>query len=161
MIRIERAIRIEAPADLAWRVLGDFSLSELLEGICTRVTVDGAGIGAVRTMFLEPRLGGGYVKERLESFDADDRYMSYRMVDSGPVPFGDYLGSIRVTPAASEACVVVMTASFVPVEIEDEAARAISVTNITTALANARKAILRLLHSRPIAEALAITSHQP
>lgn len=143
MIRVERAIRIEAPVDLAWQVLGDFTLGEFLEGICTRVIVDGAGIGAVRTMFLEPKLGGSYVKERLESFDANDRYMSYRMVDSGPVPFGDYLGSIRVTPAGSEACVVVMTASFVPVEIEDEAARAISVTNITTALANARKAIMR------------------
>ena len=68
---------------------------------------------------------------------------AYRMVDSGRVPFGDYLGSIRVTPAGSEACVVVMTASFVPVELEDEAAQSISVTSITTALANARKAIMR------------------
>jgi hypothetical protein len=145
MIRVERAIRIEAPADLAWQVLGDFTLGELIEGICTRVVVEGEGIGAVRTMFLEPRLGGGCVKERLECLDANDRYMRYRMVDSGRVPFGDYLGSIRVTPAGSEACVVVMTASFVPVELEDEAARAISVTNITTALANARKAIMRQL----------------
>jgi hypothetical protein len=143
MIRVERAIRIEAPADLAWQVLGDFALDELIEGICTRVVVDGNGIGAVRTMFLEPRLGGGCVKERLECLEANDRYMRYRMVDSGRVPFGDYLGSIRVTPAGLEACVVVMTASFVPVELEDDAARSISVTNITTALANARKAVMR------------------
>lgn len=148
MISVERAVRIEAPADLAWQVLGDFTLAELIAGICTRVVVDGDGIGAVRTMFLEPRLGGGCVKERLECFDANDRYMSYRMVDSGPVPFGDYLGSIRVTPAGSDACVVVMTASFVPVELVDEAARSISVTNITTALVNARKAVLRRLDTQ-------------
>ena len=143
MICVERAIRIVAPVDIAWTVLGDFSLAEIATGICTRVVVEGTGVGAVRTMYLAPHLGGGYVKERLESFDGRDRYMLYRMVDSGPVPFADYLGSIRVTPAGPDACVVSMTARFVPVEIEEEAARSISVTNIATALENARAAVLR------------------
>ena len=143
MINVERAIRIEAPAEQAWQVLGDFTIAELTEGICTRVVVDGEGLGAVRTMFLAPRLGGGYVKERLEHLDVGERFMRYRLVDSGPVPFADYLGSIRVTPAGPGACVAVMTASFVPVEIDEESARAISVTNITTALANARNAVAR------------------
>lgn len=144
MIRVERAIRIEADASTAWRVLGDFGATDLAPGICKRITVEGAGIGAVRTMVLEDRFGGGYVQERLETFDAVERFMSYRIVDSGPVPFADYVGTIRVTPAGASACVVVMTSSFVPVEIDEEVARSMSVSNIETALANARRAVLAL-----------------
>jgi hypothetical protein len=143
MIHVERAIRIEASAEVAWTVLGDFTLAELTESIVTLVTVEGQGVGAVRTMHLVERLGRGYVKERLEHLDERDRYMRYRLVDSGPVPFADYMGSIRVTPAGPDACVAVMTASFLPVEIDAEAARAISIQNITSALENARKAIER------------------
>lgn len=150
MINVEQAIRIEASADVAWEVLGDFALAELTEGILTHVTVEGRGLGAVRTMHLAARFGGGYVKERLDRLDEADRYMRYRMVDSGPVPFADYQGSIRVTPAGAEGCVVVMTASFLPVEIDEEAARAISVGNITQALANARSAILRRRKTRSV-----------
>jgi hypothetical protein len=148
MIRVERAIRIAVPADLAWRILGDFSLYELTHGICTRVVVEGDGLHAVRTLHLESHLGGGHVKERLESLDPVDRYMTYRMIDSGPVPFADYLGSVRVTPAGPGACVAVMTAAFVPVEIEADVARQISRSNIERALENARAAALRLVEEQ-------------
>lgn len=148
MIRVERAIRIAAPAVLAWEVLGDFAATDLAGGICKGITVQGTGVGAVRTMVLEDRLGGGYVCERLESFDPVDRFMSYRLIDSGPVPFADYIGTIRVTLAGPEACVAVMTSAFVPVEIDEEIARQMSVSNIETALANARQAVLARAGSR-------------
>ena len=144
MIRVERAIRIDASAEAAWAVLGDFAAAHIAAGICKRITVEGSGVGAVRTMVLEERLGGGSVQERLEAFDAAERFMSYRLVDSGPVPFADYVGTLRVTPAGPAACVAVMTSAFVPVEIDEDSARQISVTNIETALANARRAVLAL-----------------
>jgi len=143
MINVERAVRIEAPAAVAWEILGDFTLAELIEGILTHVTLEGSGVGAVRTMHLVAKFGGGYVKERLEHYDEAERFMRYRMVDSGPIPFADYLGTIRVTPAGPVACVVVMTAQFVPVELDEAAAREISVGNITQALENARGAVMR------------------
>lgn len=142
MVRVERAIRIAAPAALAWEVLGDFAAASLAPGICKRITVEGAGVGAVRTMVLEDRFGGGYVQERLESFDAAERFMSYRLIDSGPVPFADYVGTIRVTPAGPVACVAVMTSAFVPVEIDEDTARQMSASNIEKALGNARLAVL-------------------
>lgn len=144
MITVERAIRIPVPADLAWRVLGDFSLSRLSAGICKFVTVEGDGVGMVRTMHLVDDWGGGYVRERLEELSLADRYMSYRLVDSGPVPFADYIGSIRVNPAGPDACVAVMTSRFVPVEISEDTARKMSEGNIEKALANARAAALTL-----------------
>jgi hypothetical protein len=143
MIRVERAIRIAAPAAQAWEVLGDFAIPELIAGICKRVDVEGAGVGAVRTMHIEDHLGGGCVQERLVCLDLQDRHMVYRMIDCGPVPFGDYVGSLRVTPAGPDACIVVMTSEFVPVEIEEATARQISISNIETALENARRAVMR------------------
>lgn len=142
MIRVERAIRIAAPATLAWEVLGDFAATDLAAGIVKSITVEGAGVGAVRTMTLGDRFGEGCVRERLESIDPVDRFMTYRMIDSGPVPFSDYIGTIRVTPAGPGACVAVMTSAFIPVEIDEETARQMSVLNIETALANARRAAL-------------------
>jgi hypothetical protein len=143
MIRVERAIRIAVSAEAAWQVLGDFALQELMHGICKRVTVEGDGVGAVRTMYIEDGLGGGYVKERLLTLDPADRHMTYRLIDSGAVPFGDYVGTIRVTPAGPAACVAVMTSAFVPVEIDENTARQMSVSNIEQALENARRACLR------------------
>lgn len=144
MVSVERAIRIPVPVDVAWQVLGDFTLSRLSAGICKYVTVEGDGVGMVRTMHLVDAWGGGYVCERLEELDAADRYMSYRLVDSGPVPFADYIGSIRLNPAGPGACVAVMTSRFVPVEISDDAARKMSEGNIEKALSNARTAALAL-----------------
>lgn len=144
MVCVERAIRIPVPAHVAWRVLGDFALTDLKAGICDAVTVAGVGVGAIRTMTLAAAWGGGAVLERLEELDATDRYMRYRLVDSGPVPFADYEGSIRVTPAGPDACVAVMTSRFVPVEIDDASARDMSVANIERALANARRAAVHI-----------------
>lgn len=147
MIEVERALRIPVAAEVAWRILGDFSAPRVGEGICRAITVDGEGPGCVRTMFLVDSWGGGRVLERLEEIDERDRYMRYRMIDSGPVPFTNYEGSLRVTPAGPEACVVMFTARFVPVGIEPDAARELSIGNMELALANADAAARALAAS--------------
>ena len=149
MVRVERAMRIPVPASVAWEILGDFSLRDIADGICTRVEVEGTGIGAVRTMYIAGTWGDGYtggaevcVKERLESRDDAERCMTYRMIDAGPVPFADYLGTARIVPAGP-GCIAVMTSAFVAVEIDDEAAATLSRGSIDLALANLRAAALR------------------
>jgi hypothetical protein len=150
MVRVERAIRIPTPAAVAWDVLGDFSLREIAQGICTRVEVDRSGVGAVRTMYIAGTWGDGYtggtevcVRERLETRDDEERFMSYRLIDAGPLPFADYVGSARIVAAGPEGCIAVMTSAFVPVELDDEAAAALSRGSIDLALANLRAAALR------------------
>ena len=110
----------------------------------------GAGIGAVRTMYIAGTWGDGYtggaevyVKERLESYDENERCMTYRLVDAGPLPFADYLGSARLVCAGPDRCIAVMTSAFVPVEMDDEAAAALSRGSIDLALANLRAAAER------------------
>jgi len=155
MVRVERAIRIEAPAEVGWEVLGDFSLKEIAQGICSRVEVDGSGIGAVRTMYISTTWGNGYtggaevyVRERLETYDEDERCMSYRLVDAGPLPFGDYIGTARIVAAGPDQCIAVMTSAFVPVELDDAAAATLSRQSIDLALANLRAAALRRVNTR-------------
>jgi hypothetical protein len=150
MVRIERAVRIAAPAATAWRVLGDFSAAEIAAGICSRIEVDGSGIGAVRTMYIAGTWGDGYtggaevyVKERLESYDDSERCMTYRLIAAGPLPFADYLGSARLVCAGPDRCIAVMTSAFVPVEMDDAAAAALSRGSIDLALGNLRAAAER------------------
>jgi hypothetical protein len=152
MVRVERAIRIATPIEIAWQVLGDFSLREIAQGICTRVEVEGSGIGAVRTMFIAGTWGNGYtggaevyVRERLETYDDDERSMTYRLIDAGPLPFADYLGTAKLVAAGPGQCIAVMTSAFVPVELEDAAAAALSRGSIDLALANLRTAAERRL----------------
>ena len=150
MVRVERAIRIPTSATIAWEVLGDFSLREIAQGICTRVEVEGSGVGAVRTMYIAGTWGDGYtggaevyVRERLEQRDDAERFMSYRLIDAGPLPFADYMGSARIVAAGPHGCIAVMTSAFVPVELDDEAAASLSRGSIDLALANLRSAALR------------------
>jgi hypothetical protein len=150
MVRVERAVRIAAPAATAWQVLRDFSAAEIAAGICTRIEVSGTGIGAVRTMYIAGSWGDGYtggaevyVKERLESYDESERCMTYRLVDAGPLPFADYVGSARLVCAGPDRCIAVMTSAFVPVEMTDEAAAALSRGSIDLALSNLRAAAER------------------
>jgi hypothetical protein len=147
MVRVERAIRIAAPRQVAWEILGDFAATEIAGGICTRIEVDGTGIGAVRTMYIAATWGAGYtggaavsVRERLESYDAAECSMTYRLIDAGPLPFGDYVGTAKLVAAGSEHCIAVMTSAFVPVELDDTAAAELSRGSIDLALSNLRAA---------------------
>jgi hypothetical protein len=155
MVRVERAIRIPTSADTAWDVLGDFSLREIARGICTRVEVEGSGIGAVRTMYIAGTWGNGYtggaevyVKERLETRDDAERCMTYRLIDAGPLPFAVYLGTARIVPAGPAGCIAVMTSAFVPVELDDAVAAELSRGSIDLALANLRAAAERRQRQR-------------
>jgi hypothetical protein len=53
--------------------------------------------------------------ERIEEFDAPAYYFRYRVIDIGPLPFVDYVGSIRLALAGPERCVVIYHAEFLPV----------------------------------------------
>jgi hypothetical protein len=106
-------------------------------------------------MYISTTWGNGYtggaevyVRERLETYDEDERCMSYRLVDAGPLPFGDYIGTARIVAAGPDQCIAVMTSAFVPVELDDAAAATLSRQSIDLALANLRAAALRRVNTR-------------
>lgn len=96
-----------ANASEVWKKLSDFGgLAGWMPGV-TSCEVKGAGIGAVRTLSMGPMK----VVERLESFDADGRSLSYTLLE-GPMPLQRFLATIKVTETSSSSCRVDWSAVF-------------------------------------------------
>jgi hypothetical protein len=139
---VEVARRIEAPAEAVWAYVGDFAGNVLTRGYVDRVETEGAGIGARRTYHLDPAIGGGSVVERLLELNEHERVIAYDMVDYGPLPWADYGGRIKVTPAGPDACIFIIRTHFFPLDPEraDELA-GLSRGNIGMYIANLEAAV--------------------
>lgn len=138
MVVNERATRIEAPAERVWRLLASHEgQREASKGFVAAMDFEGDGLGMVRTMRTEGHLGETYVVERCEHFDADEMELAYRIVDTGgTVPFADYLGRAKVIRAGRGASVLVLRSTFIPVDMDEAEAKAISETNCLLFLDN-------------------------
>ena len=112
--RFSAAESIDASVERIWHLLSDFGNMDVVKGFCRAVHVQGSGAGAVRTFELFEEAGGGTVSERIEQFDSQAHYFSYRVFDIGPLPFVDYVGSIRLASAGSGRCVIIYRAEFMP-----------------------------------------------
>jgi len=85
---------INASADEVWKLVADFGgLDQFVEAI-TNCSIEGNGIGAIRTLTLQD---GGKVKEKLESLDGENRVLTYSIVES-PMPIENYTGAMEVKP---------------------------------------------------------------
>lgn len=139
----ERATRIEASAARVWRLFATEEGQRRAEvGFVSSIEFEGEGLGMVRTMRTEGHLGDGYVKERLDHYDEANMEMMFRIVDTGDVvPFADYCGYAKVIAAGACACVLLMRSTFVPVDMPEDAARAVSEENYRLFIANVRAAV--------------------
>jgi len=89
-------------------------------------TVEGEGVGAVRTLGLR---GGLSLHERLEAHDDAAMTFSYSIVGESPLPFTDYLSTVRIEPAGESACIIDWRGRYQP-KGDDEAGPAGIVTGI-------------------------------
>jgi carbon monoxide dehydrogenase subunit G len=114
------AIRDEltAPIEQVWACFADFGdLSAWAPGM-SRVTVDGSGVGAVRTV------GGGDtppIRERLVTYDPAGHTFSYAMLDS-PFPFTDYLATVRLGDLGGGRTSIEWSSTFEPRGVSAEEA---------------------------------------
>jgi len=121
MANVELAMRIPASADRVWSVFaGPDMVKLLLEAYAVNVEVESGEQGTIFTTTLRD---GGQVREQILSVDNDERCMSYRVLDPGPMPYANYRGEARIQPAGSGACVVSLQCSFIPVDMSEEEAR--------------------------------------
>lgn len=141
MVQIEKASRIEAPADAVWRLFyTEDGQRVLCKGFVREIEFDGIGLGSVRTMHLEGQWGNATIRERVEQLDVEDRVVHYRIIDTGGVvPFADYIGMVRVIPAGPDACVLMLRSTYVAVDVADEAAYAMSASNYQFVFDNVRR----------------------
>ena len=109
--------KLGVPAARAWEVIRNFGgLLDWAEGIET-CTVEGDGIGAVRTLGLP---GGLKLNERLEAYEEDVRTLSYSIVGASPLPVTGYLWTIRVEDEGG-SCTIDWRGTFEPAEGADRA----------------------------------------
>jgi len=84
---------IEQPIDVVWPVIAAFGgVEHWVPGI-TACTVEGSGVGAVRTVVSN----GNRVLERVEAIDHPSRFLRYRILPPHSVPVDDLHGNILLS----------------------------------------------------------------
>ena len=107
---------VSASADQVWGLFRDFGgITRFSQGI-ESCTVEGEGVGAVRTI----AMGALKLQERLEAFDDGGRTLSYAIIGDHPLPFDNYLSTIKVV-AQGDACTVEWSSTYDPKGTEDQA----------------------------------------
>lgn len=84
---------IAAPVALVWGLVSDFGRVDRWSEGPVSCTIEGTGIGAVRTVRTPDR----EVRERLEGWDAIDHRISYSFVDELPLPVEHLVATIHLT----------------------------------------------------------------
>ena len=120
MVNVKVTERVSASAGKVWAIFRDFGGVKRFTPEIEQCTLEGEGMGAVRTITMP---GGFQLQERLEALDEAARTLRYAIV-SGPAPFRDYLATIRVSEDGA-GCSIDWSSQFEPQGISEEQARAI------------------------------------
>ena len=86
-----RTVTIHVPADAIWQVISDFGVAgQYLAGV-VECTVEGAGVGVLRTL---TSADGSAMVERLETLDGASQRLSYALLTD--TPFSNCLTTMAV-----------------------------------------------------------------
>ena len=108
-----------ASGESIWELLRDFGgLRRWNSNGIESVTVEGEGIGAVRTIGIP---GGVRLQEKLEAHD--DTARSFSFVGKPVIPFENYYETMTVIDEGESSCRVDWESSFEHPSMEEEAAR--------------------------------------
>ncbi|HTU13365.1 MAG TPA: SRPBCC family protein [Allosphingosinicella sp.] len=130
-VQCRDSVRIAAPAEAVWAVVGDLASLVPGGGMVERIELDGEGAGAIRTFHLS---GGARVVERIESHEPALRCYSYRILDFGPLPFADYVGAAEVIADGRDGCLLSWSADATPAGVDAATLRTIVAANLDGAL---------------------------
>jgi carbon monoxide dehydrogenase subunit G len=119
MTRVSVSQRVAADADAVWELIGDFNGLPAWAAGVAESSVEGADVGAVRSVTLQ---NGRRLKERLESLDEVGRSYSYSIVE-GAVGMRDYLATLKVWANRDGSCEVVWSAEFEVVDAPEDEVR--------------------------------------
>jgi len=112
MTEVKVSESIAAPASKVWELLGDFAGVTKWGGpMIQGCTVEGTGVGAVRTIELS---GGMSIQERCEALDTAGRALTYSIVGKSPIPIKNYRSTCRVVETGANECRVDWHGTFEP-----------------------------------------------
>ncbi len=109
MTHAHRMMTIHVPADAIWQVISDFGAAgQYLAGVVD-CTVEGEGVGALRTL---TSADGSAIVERLETLDGASQRLSYALLTD--TPFSNCLTTMAVRDLGRNQAELVWTANFEP-----------------------------------------------
>ena len=109
MTQVSCKTTINITADAIWRVISDFGAgSQYLNGVVT-CTIEGDGIGALRTL---TSADGSTIVERLETLDESSRQLSYTLLTD--TPFRNCLTTMAICELAPNLIELEWSATFEP-----------------------------------------------
>jgi hypothetical protein len=111
MSKVSMSTRLNASADQVWKVLRDFNGLPVFVAAIKKSTMEGSGVGAVRTLTFEG--GGPPVVEKLEKLDDQAKTLSYSIITS-PLPLKDYFSTMEVMDAGAGQCELKWYSTFEP-----------------------------------------------
>jgi hypothetical protein len=107
--RASSRIIIDISADAIWQVIGDFGAAcHYLAGV-VNCTVEGAGVGALRTL---TSIDGSQIVERLEALDKVTHRLTYALLTD--TPFRDCLTTMMVRDLGRGQAELEWSATFEP-----------------------------------------------
>lgn len=119
MTEVLLSATINAAADEVWKTISDFNGLPKFVAAAAKSTVQGEGVGALRTLTLPD---GAEIVEKLESFDDRARTLSYSIV-SGPLPVEGYVSKMKVREMGAGVCEVEWSSTFTPKGASEEDAQ--------------------------------------
>ncbi|MDR3557794.1 MAG: SRPBCC family protein [Syntrophobacteraceae bacterium] len=111
MSKVSMNTRLNASADAVWKVLREFNGLPVFIAAIKESTMEGSGVGAVRTLTLEG--GGPPIVEKLEALDDQAKTFSYSIVTS-PLPLTNYLAKVETIDLGASQCEVKWQSTFEP-----------------------------------------------
>lgn len=112
---------LDAPAHAVWEAISDFNGIPKYVAAVDSSTMEGEGVGALRTLTLQD---GARILERLESLDDSSRTLSYSIVES-PLPMEEYISTMRVRELGPDRCELQWSCTFEPTEAPESELRQI------------------------------------
>ncbi len=110
---------IGASAAEVWKTISDFNGAGTYIGGIANSTMEGEGVGAVRTITMK---NGGQVRERLESFDPQTCTLSYAII-GGVIPLENYLSTMEVKDLGDGQSTLAWSSTFEPKGVSEEEAK--------------------------------------
>jgi hypothetical protein len=110
---------LNTPADTVWARVGDFGSLHTYQPGIVNCTIDGEGVGAVRTLHLAD---GRQLRERLEQLDTVAHSMMFTFADTD-TPYQEYHCTIHVQDLGDGRSEITWSSVCEPQMLEEEARR--------------------------------------
>lgn len=117
-ISVSLKTELDASAADVWKIVGDFGAIDFLT-LVLEVSVEGEGIGAVRTITLPEE---GKVVERLDALDAEAMTITYSILES-TLPIDNYVATMTVTESGESKATFIWFSTFTAKGVPDEEAK--------------------------------------